>query len=177
YCSLQLRPSREGNMTDGTTLTANYEYSFDADRLQNDIFQFAGEPNQVPQVRLQANFKCYRILAADKKTFEYLLLVDLTDSAVQPGNLQSDTPMSRGYYTDKVKVRMWFEDTRIVVKSDAPQTTEEGGSTSSSTSLSGGFFGETGTVNASISAGVVTSVPDFELLNKTGRDNPGKSYV
>jgi hypothetical protein len=145
--------------------------SFDQE-LQPDGVSTIFVGGQRPQVTLRPTINTYRYQRSLGADMEKFILVDLTDSTVQPGNLSSNASDKRGFFTERVTVKVYLEGSEeFAVRKDYPPTTAQGGSSSSSLSysLSVGAFGDTGTFNAggTISSGVSQSLPDFEIINVT----------
>jgi hypothetical protein len=118
-----------------------------------------------------AGYQYHPDLTATK--VEQFVLADLSGTIVSPGKLTADQNDKRGYFTDRVDVRVWFDnEPRLTVKQAGPDTSAEGGSSTQSISfsVSGGGFGETptGTLNWSISSGVTQQLPDFEIDKDVG---------
>ena len=129
------------------------------------------QPTVLPVVRIAG----YQYHAKIGAPLEQFVLVDLSGTVVSPGKVLFDRDDKRGYFTDRVEVRLWFEDEpRLTVRQAGPATSDEGGSasTSMSFSVSGGFFGETPTANVgwSISSGVSQQLPDFEIQKDVGSE-------
>jgi hypothetical protein len=142
---------------------------------------------QQPRLRLRATISTYRRVPdgqtdKDIKWFEWYIKVAVDGTTVQPGKLIWEKDDKRGYYTDSVLLRIWFDsqteekprstEAKWVIAWDSPDSTPRGGSSSESKSISAsaGFFGTTLTANysESISSGTVQSFPDFEIVNSTG---------
>jgi len=123
-------------------------------------------------MRFRADFDLYAY-RADKKqrtTTEKYLLVSLKNTEVSPGKMAFDRSDKRGFYTESVLVKMWFTDSDgLVISEDAPPTTSEGGSVSSSISVNfnGGSFSTEPVLGAGVSIGnsFSTALPDFEVRN------------
>jgi hypothetical protein len=140
--------------------------------LQPDGVSTIFTSGQRPKVTLRPVISTYRYQRNTGAPVEKFILVDLTDTTVQPGNLTSNAGDKRGFFTERVTVKVHLEDDgAFAIRKDAPPTTAQGGSSSSSLSysLSVGAFGDTGTFNAggTISSGVSQSLPDFEIINVT----------
>jgi hypothetical protein len=132
---------------------------------------------QTPNIHLRPTITGYTYRERPTAERQVFALVDLNDTTLSPGRLTWNKDDKRGWFTDRIEVRMGFEDDpNLLVRSDAPQTTAVNGSISSGTSdsYSIGLFGETptGNIGGSISAGVSQSVPDFEIINTSGDTEP-----
>jgi hypothetical protein len=132
---------------------------------------FAG--GQAPTVLLRAVVSGYQYRRKVGAPLEQFILVDLSNTTVSPGRMRVDKEDIRGAFTDRVDVKISFDDEpKMNVRKAGPDTTAEGGSSSQSMSfsVSGGFFGETPTANLgwSISSGVTRQLPDFEIQKDVG---------
>lgn len=146
-----------------------FSQTFDLPPASNVVF-FGG---QAPVVLLKATIAGYQYRPKLTAPIEQYVLVDLSGTTVSPGKLSADRDDKRGAFTDRIELRIWFEnEPRLVVRKAGPASSAEGGSSSKSMSysLSGGFFGETVTANAawSINSGVTQELPDFEILKDVG---------
>ena len=124
---------------------------------------------QITHMMPRMKISGYRFWNTEKGPLHQMVLVNLSETSVSPGTLTADQDDKRGAFTDRVEVRVWFEnEKRLLVKSAYPDTSVEGGaaSTSVSYSLGPGWMGVHPMFNAnwSISAGVTQSIPDFEIL-------------
>lgn len=127
---------------------------------------------QSPAIRLRVGLTLYAFRRDhDKDTpVEKFVLVDLQHTDVTPGTVTFDRADKRGFYTEAVEVTMRFANAAgLEIAEDAPESSSEGGSISSSISFSvgAGFFGETatGSANWGISSSSTVELPDFEIVN------------
>jgi hypothetical protein len=133
-------------------------------------------PNgQKPVVLLKVKLAGYYFREKLSDPIEQFVLVDLSNTIISPGNLSANRDDKRGAFTDRVQLRVWFEnEPRLVVRHAGPASSSEGGSSSKSMSYSvgAGFFGETGTGNVgwTISSGVTVQLPDFEIQKNVGAE-------
>lgn len=145
--------------------------TFDQELQPDGVFtRFAG--GQHPTLTLRPVINTCRYQRNTGAPVEKFILVDLTDTSVQPGALTSNAKDKRGFFTERVTVKVHLEDDgAFAIRKDSPPTTAQGGSSSTSLSysLSVGAFGDTGTFNAggTISSGVSQSLTDFEIINLT----------
>lgn len=133
------------------------------------------EGGQKPTAMLSAKIVGYQYRQTLSSPWEQFVLVDLSGSHVSPGTLAFERDDKRGAFTDRLELRIWFaDDSDFFVTKSGPDTTSESGSASRSMSytMDGGFFGLTPTANAawSITSGVSRSIPDFELISRTGAE-------
>ncbi len=145
--------------------------------------------------KLRHTIRLEFILAKAELNSPVTLWVSMKNSEISPGKIAFDTKDTRGWFQDKVTVKMHLArpssqkgkqdavlDDMLLVAS-GPETKNGSGSVSSSVSfsfggsISGGFFGETPTANAGVNASVSEShsfshsYQDFETTN----DSTGKS--
>ena len=132
--------------------------------------------SQNGEIRLNAKFQLYVYRTTLSAPAQKFLLVSLEGSEVKPtqDSLVKDQDDIRGWFTEDVTVGIGFDNAapgEIVVSKDAPDTTSETGSVSSSVSLnfSGGFFGDqaTGTAGLAISNSFSASLSDFSIINRS----------
>jgi hypothetical protein len=143
--------------------------TFDLDPTSSLVFV----GGQTPTVLLRVLVSGYQYRRKVGAPVEQFVLVDLSNTTVSPGRMRVDKDDIRGAFTDRVDVKISFDDEpAMIVRKAGPDTTAEGGSASESMSfsVSGGFFGETPTANLgwSISSGVTRQLPDFEIQKDVG---------
>jgi hypothetical protein len=131
------------------------------------------EGGQKPTALLSAKIVGYQYRQTMSSPLEQFVLVDISGSHVSPGTVAFNRDDKRGGFTDQLELRIWFaDDGAFFVTKSGPDTTSESGSASSSMSytVDVGTFGKTATANAawSITSGVSRSIPDFELISRTG---------
>lgn len=156
-----------------TTLEAPpwFTKSFDPSPTSQTVFV----GGQTPRVLLKMRMAGYQYHPKITAPLEQFVLADLSGTIVSPGALTVNKDDKRGAFTDRVDVRVWFENEPLLtVRQAGPETSTEGGSStqSMSFSLSGGFFGDTATANVgwSISSGVTQQLPDFEIQKDVGEE-------
>jgi hypothetical protein len=157
-----------------TTQVQVSTYLLNGRSTQSDRLQF-------PEVYLQSSFSLYKYTPTIFAESTKYLQVRLNNCSVNPSGgasgIMFDDEERRGWFTEYVSVKMWFDDPARIIElvADAPPTTEVSGSNSVSNSLGFDFnlgtFGDTPTggtgVSASHSWSTTVSLSDFEVQNQS----------
>lgn len=133
------------------------------------------EGGQRGHIKLRAEV---RAVQAERtpNTFVHVNIDGSAVAASSNGTMTHDDRRTRGHFLERVDVRIALGHEAFTLYQDNPHTTSGSSSTSSSTSmgidLSTGFFGPTGTGNASFSYSIGTSfsraLNDFRVSNISG---------